>query len=103
MRPVAAALGSAAGLALGFWLFPKVVAAVYAIMYTLPSLTTPFHGALAAESTLVVLACVVGGNMGGLQHRAACGACRPYEAQGAFDRQAGTHGEDDRSMAADEL
>jgi putative ABC transport system permease protein len=30
-------------------------------MYTLPSLITPFHGALAEESMLVVLACVVGG------------------------------------------
>ncbi len=69
----AAVIGGVAGLFLGFWLFPTIIASVYGIMYTLPALLTPFHHGLALQSMAAVLLCVVGGTW------AACGTAMRAE------------------------
>ncbi|MBC8536093.1 FtsX-like permease family protein [Feifania hominis] len=56
---VASLLGSAVGLAVGFWLFPTVIFNAYGIMYQLPDVLTPFHGGLALISTAAAVACTV--------------------------------------------
>lgn len=53
----AAALGTLAGLAIGFVAFPKIIWSAYAMMYYMPSIATPWRlaQALFAGGTLIVL------------------------------------------------
>lgn len=53
----ATVLGSILGLVLGYNLFPRAIFAAYSILYTLPSIETPFHWGLGLLITLAALCC----------------------------------------------
>lgn len=50
---LACALGTAAGLALGFWVFPTVIMSAYSLMYEIPYQLTPPHADLSLISSLI--------------------------------------------------
>lgn len=55
---LATLLGSAAGLAFGFQIFPNIIIRAYTILYNTPIIATPFRAGMAIATTLVALACV---------------------------------------------
>ncbi len=52
---IASLLGSAAGLAIGFKVFPSVIAAAYGMLYQTPAVQTPFHLSYAVPITLIAV------------------------------------------------
>ena len=57
---LASVLGSAAGLAVGSWLFPRIIINAYNIMYDVPKALTPFNVPFALASSLSMIACTLG-------------------------------------------
>ena len=55
---IASLFGSMLGSLLGFWLFPTVIGAAYAIMYRLPDFQTPYWADIASVSILAVMGCI---------------------------------------------
>ena len=49
--------GSILGLVIGYNLFPRAIFAAYSILYTLPSIETPFHWTFGAATTFAALLC----------------------------------------------
>ncbi len=52
---LASLLGSAAGLAIGFKVFPFVIGSAYGILYQIPPIQTPFHWSYAIPTALVAV------------------------------------------------
>ncbi|SCJ25619.1 outer membrane-specific lipoprotein transporter subunit LolE [uncultured Clostridium sp.] len=50
-------LGCALGMMAGFWGLPRVISSVYAILYTVPPVQTPFIPSYAIGATLLAVAC----------------------------------------------
>lgn len=53
----ATVLGSALGLVVGYNLFPRAIFAAYSILYTLPSIETPFHWDIGILTSLAAVLC----------------------------------------------
>ncbi len=49
--------GCALGLVIGYNLFPRAIFAAYSILYTLPSIETPFHWGVGALTALAAVLC----------------------------------------------
>lgn len=49
--------GSILGLVIGYNLFPRAIFAAYSILYTLPTIETPFHWTFGAATTFAALLC----------------------------------------------
>lgn len=60
---LASILGSAIGLSIGFKLFPTVIWNAYEMMYSLPSLITPFNMKYALISSIAAISCTLGATL----------------------------------------
>lgn len=57
---IAGILGSVAGLALGFYLFPSIIINAYGALYNFSDFTTPWYVSYSVIGVLVALLCTVG-------------------------------------------
>lgn len=60
---LATIFGCVLGLTMGMWLFPTVIWQAYTILYTMPSLLTPFHWDYAAVAAAAAALCTAGSTL----------------------------------------